>query len=859
MVARGLRCEIWGGELQYAAAGKSAKCLACGNEFWFREEKSEALALALDKAAALRRRNDFDGAIDEYRIVISKEPEDAEAHWGLVVSTYGIEYVEDIRTGKLVPTCRRAVPKKSVLDNEDYKLALEYAAPEQRVKYEEQAREIDRLQKEIERKMDAEEDFDVFISFKSTDGEKPTYDRYIARRIYDELEKRGIRTFYSEETLKEYTFDDYEPIIYKALFSCRFFILVATKTAYIESAWVKNEWSRFRDRVIEENLTNNCCAVFENIKTSDLPSFIRKQGVDLSKYPAGGYEIELADNISVRLGKTKRQSEADEIKRQMEEQRKAFEESQKAMREQLAAIKTGGGSAAGSVGNLLKRARQEHAAADYPEAAKYYNKALDADPENGEAWLGLFYAKNRMRDGAPLAVSSIMGRNEIERRASIYKSKEFLNALKYLSPEKSQQLKKDSETVINAFNTVRYKKFIADMARGITLCDGDKTAKDRGKILDDAAQIYAEADKFAAAGVADVDDAGVIAQFNDKMSELQRKLSVEREDFKHAVAESKWDAFIVSASEDTAHPAKNADEHIARFRSYKQKGKIAALGRIVKFKQLAQEAYDGGSEELRGEIEKFFSAMGKLAEECKNGKEAEAKQIQASISTDNAAKTAAANVMEENKNNAKRKYLAIPAPKKPSAIIIPRIPVDGTVCKLLIIIALIVGAVLVHFVFERIPFLNDLYYHKGLGLSWIAGEEVTIEDTVDMVIARILLTLWGAVLGAALMGAFLLVLATIGGALFSITATTVITVAWLVLCVLILLVNVIPSPVNLAIAIDNGKRKARRNAYEKAEQESVRLGEELQSLEKKRLACSMSLMAYNDYVINMSGFPAKAA
>ena len=139
------------------------------------------------------------------------------------------------------------------------------------------------------------------------------------------------------------------------------------------------------------------------------------------------------------------------------------------------------------------------------------------------------------------------------------------------------------------------------------------------------------------------------------------------------------------------------------------------------------------------------------------------------------------------------------------------------------------------------------------------GEDVEIETTFDLIIARGLLSIVGGLLGAALMGAFLLLLATIGGALFSITATTVITVAWLVLCALILLVNVIPSPVNLAIAIDNGKRKARRNAYEKAEQESVRLGEELQSLEKKRLACSMSLMAYNDYVINMSGFPAKAA
>ena len=253
-------------------------------------------------------------------------------------------------------------------------------------------------------------------------------------------------------------------------------------------------------------------------------------------------------------------------------------------------------------------------------------------------------------------------------------------------------------------------------------------------------------------------------------------------------------------------------------------------------------------------IEKVSQAETKNRER-KAAAEAEAKQIQASISTDNAAKTAAANVMEENKNNAKRKYLAIPAPKKPSAIIIPRIPVDGSAFIVLGIVALIVGAVLVHFVFERIPFLYDLYYNKAMGF----GEDVEIETTFDLIIARGLLSIVGGLLGAALMGAFLLVLATIGGALFSIIATTVITVAWLVLCVLILLVNVIPSPVNLAIAIDNGKRKTRRKAYEKAEQESVRLGDELLSLEKKRLACSMSLMAYNDYVINMSGFPAKAA
>ncbi len=400
MNTRTLRCEICGGELQYSADGRAAKCLACGNEFWFKEEKSEALALALNRAGEKRRRNDFDSAIDEYRIVIGENPEDAEAHWGLVVSTYGIEYVEDYRTGKLIPTCRRAVPKESVLDNEDYKLAVKYAAPEQRAKYEKQAQEIDRLQQEIKNKIDGEEDYDVFISFKSTDDDRPTADRYIARRIYDELEKRGIKTFYSEETLRSRAFDDYEPIIFKALFSCKFFILVATNAAYIESAWVKNEWSRFRDRARDENLTNNCCAVFKNIKTSDLPAFIRKQGVDLSKYPAGGYEIELADNISVRLGKTKRQSEADEIRKQIEEQRRAFEESQKALEQKLAAAsqtESAGPAAKGAsatVRSLLLRAAQEREDGNFDKARDYYGKVLDADPENSDGWFGLFLCDN---------------------------------------------------------------------------------------------------------------------------------------------------------------------------------------------------------------------------------------------------------------------------------------------------------------------------------------------------------------------------------------------------------------------------------------------------------------------------------
>ena len=393
-----LTCETCGGVLNYVADGKSAVCPFCGNEYFFKEEKSEALILALNRANAYRLANDFDGAITEYKLVAERNPSDAEAFWGLAISTYGIEYVEDPRTKKRVPTCRRTVIK-SILEDENYIKALENASDEQKEVYERCAAVIDRLQKNIKRRLEDEEDFDVFISFKSTDENgNPTKERGVARRIYDELTKRKIKTFFSEVTLRDRIGEDFEPIIFKALYSCKFFILVAASEENMNSAWVKNEWSRYRDRVFDENLSGAGCAVFEGIKPSALPAFLRGQGINLAKYPAGGYEIEIADALSLKFGLTKKNDEAEEIRRQIEEQKrvqKALEEKLKAVSSSSAAPAAGAGA---TVNSLLMRAKQESGDGDFAKATSYYNKVLDADPVNFEAWLGLFFV-TREHDG----------------------------------------------------------------------------------------------------------------------------------------------------------------------------------------------------------------------------------------------------------------------------------------------------------------------------------------------------------------------------------------------------------------------------------------------------------------------------
>ncbi|MCD7729427.1 MAG: TIR domain-containing protein [Clostridia bacterium] len=364
-----LNCETCGGALIFSDGGLSAKCPYCGNEYAFREEKSQALSLALNRAAAYRAKGDFDAAINEYKSVLADYPQDAEAHWGLALSIYGIEYVEDSRTKKLIPTCRRTV-RQSIFDNPDYVQAIDNADPAQAQAYAAKAKVIDRLQKDIMRRMDEEQDYDVFICFRSADENGlPTRERTIARRIYDELTRRGIKTFFSEVTLKDRIGDDYEPIIYKALYSCKFFILVAVSEQNINSPWVKNEWSRYRDRMAEEGLTGACCAVYEGMSLADFPAFMRSvQGVNLAKYPAGGYEIELADNLESRFKSKKKELRTGILRKNAEGVEPLLEE-----------------------GYILLED------GEFVKAAAEFSRALSLDQRCGDAWLGALLADVEVR------------------------------------------------------------------------------------------------------------------------------------------------------------------------------------------------------------------------------------------------------------------------------------------------------------------------------------------------------------------------------------------------------------------------------------------------------------------------------
>ena len=238
------KCKMCGGALEISEGMKICECEYCGTTQTVPSQKDENIQALFNRANILRMKSEFDKAEQLYEKIIQNAPEEPEAHWGLILCKFGIEYVEDPATFKRVPTCHRT-SFDSIIADDDYKEALRCADSIQRDIYEREAKEIDRIQKEILALSAKEEPYDVFICYKENDNGSRTPDSVIANDIYYQLTSEGFKVFYAAITLENKLGSAYEPCIFAALNSAKVMLAIGTKPEYFNAVWVKNEWSRY--------------------------------------------------------------------------------------------------------------------------------------------------------------------------------------------------------------------------------------------------------------------------------------------------------------------------------------------------------------------------------------------------------------------------------------------------------------------------------------------------------------------------------------------------------------------------------------------------------------------------------------
>lgn len=353
-------CKRCGGGLNITEADKVVECEYCGTTQTVPSADNEKKMTLFNRANRLRLKNEFDKAAALYEQLIAEFPEEAEAYWGLCLCNWGIEYVDDPATGEKKPTCHRA-SFESLMKDENYLLAMEYADLTAQRVYRREAQEIDRLNDAILSVSRNEKPYDVFICYKEKTDENGmrTHDSVLAQDIYDALTANGLKVFFSRISLEDKLGRQYEPYIFAALNSAKVMLAIGTKYEYFQAAWVKNEWSRFL-RLAAKDRSKVLIPCFCDMDPYDLPDeFKGLQAQDLGKL---GAVQDLVRGVEKLLAK----------------------DAPKDGDVQQAAVSN---PAAATVQSLLKRAFMFLEDGEWGSANKYAEKVLDIDPENGEAYL----------------------------------------------------------------------------------------------------------------------------------------------------------------------------------------------------------------------------------------------------------------------------------------------------------------------------------------------------------------------------------------------------------------------------------------------------------------------------------------
>ncbi|MBO5020791.1 MAG: toll/interleukin-1 receptor domain-containing protein [Clostridia bacterium] len=362
------KCKMCGGDLNITVDEKIIECEFCGTTQTIPTSKDENLQGLFNRANILRMKSEFDKAEQLYEKIIEKDETQAEAYWGLILCKYGIEYVEDPQNFKRIPTCHRT-SFDSIIADEDYKSALNFADSVQLGIYEAEAKEIDRLQKEILELSQKEEPYDVFICYKETDNDgKRTQDSVIANDIYHQLTQEGLKVFYAAITLENKLGSAYEPCIFAALNSAKVMLSIGTKPEYFNAVWVKNEWSRFL-KIIQRDRSKLLIPCYRDMDAYELPEeFAHLQAQDMSKI---GFINDVVRGIKKVV-----MPDAKEVPVQ---QTQVIE------------------NANGNVKALLDRGFMALEDGEWKKADEFFEQVLNFDAKLAEAYLGKLMAELKVR------------------------------------------------------------------------------------------------------------------------------------------------------------------------------------------------------------------------------------------------------------------------------------------------------------------------------------------------------------------------------------------------------------------------------------------------------------------------------
>ena len=346
-----LSCKNCNAPLNMAEAKNGViACSFCGSVFTLpKKDASDKVRKHLDAGETALDQCRFDDALASYTKAIEADGREPEGYWGRALARNRVQYLRDTVNNRLQPICHE-VSEESFTSDPDYKRALTLATPEQRAEYAKKGEEIDYIRSEFYALERTGLKYDCFICVKVTEEDGGhTEDSFAALKLYNALKKAGYRPFFSEEEMGERTGADYEALILYALKSAGSLLIVCSDKRYLETKWVKNEYTRYAAMLTDEEKERGSMAiVYLGKPIEKLPGIKGKlQGVDYRQFDAMNRICAFIDSHDAEKQRKKAEREAAErearerkeaeerekIRAAAEAERKAAEEAAKARAE----------------------------------------------------------------------------------------------------------------------------------------------------------------------------------------------------------------------------------------------------------------------------------------------------------------------------------------------------------------------------------------------------------------------------------------------------------------------------------------------------------------------------------------------